>query len=373
MDNLRNIDEESIKQEFAELVAMDSFFFSERQIADCLTEKLKSLGFTVTEDEAGKIYGGNAGNLYGFLKGTLPGKPVLLSAHMDTVQPGIGKKAIFTQEGMITSHGDTVLGADDLAGIVEILEAVRFLQRNRLPHRDVEILFPIGEEAYIKGTNMFDFKKIRAKEAYVLDMSGKVGKAAVQAPSIISFEVEIQGRAAHAGFEPQRGIHAISIMSKAIARIPQGRREDGTTFNIGTICGGEAVNIVPEICRCTGEIRSYDHQAAIACMGQTKQIFMESACEVGAHCSVEHHVNAVAYQIDKDASVVKRFERSCKVLGIEPELVTTFGGSDNNNFVRHGIQGVVLSCGMFQVHSTKEYALIEELKKGAALVAELIR
>ena len=108
-------------------------------------------------------------------------------------------------------------------------------------------------------------------------------------------------------------------------------------------------------------------------MGQTKQIFMESACEVGAHCSVEHHVNAVAYQIDKDASVVKRFERSCKVLGIEPELVTTFGGSDNNNFVRHGIQGVVLSCGMFQVHSTKEYALIEELKKGAALVAELIR
>ena len=373
MDNLRNINEESIKKEFSELVAIDSVSFSERQMADCLTEKLRSLGFTVTEDEAGKTYGGNAGNLYGFLKGALPGEPVLLSAHMDTVQPGIGKKAVFTEDGTIISQGDTVLGADDLAGIVEILEAVRFLQRNSIPHRDVEILFPIGEEFYVKGTNVFEFERIRAKEAYVLDMSGKIGRAAIQAPSILSFEVKIQGKAAHAGFEPQRGIHAISIMSKAISKIPQGRREDGTTFNIGTISGGEAVNIVPEICRCTGEVRSYDHQAAMACIEQTKQIFMESSCEVGALCAFDYSVDAVAYQIDRDASVVKRFERSCKALGIEPELVTTFGGSDNNNFVRHGIQGIVLSCGMFQVHSTKEYALVEELKKGAALVAELIK
>ncbi|MDO5389583.1 MAG: M20/M25/M40 family metallo-hydrolase [Eubacteriales bacterium] len=373
MGNLRNIDEESIKKEFSELAAIDSVSFSERQLADCLTEKLRILGFAVTEDEAGKNYGGNAGNLYGFLKGTLPGAPVLLSAHMDTVQPGIGKKAVFTEDGRITSQGDTVLGADDLAGIVEILEAVRFLQRNQIPHRDVEVLFPIGEEVYVKGTNVFAFEKIRAKEAYVLDMSGKVGRAAIQAPSIVSFEAKIQGRAAHAGFEPQRGIHAISVMSKAIAEFLQGRRDGDLTFNIGTISGGEAVNIVPEICRCTGEIRGYDHRAVMACVEQTRENFMKHAHKAEAHCTFDYSINAVAYQIDKNASVVKRFEQSCKALGIKPELITTFGGSDNNNFVLHGIQGIVLSCGMFQVHSTKEYALVEELKKGAALVAELMK
>lgn len=233
-----NINEQRIRDEFAELVEIDSLSFAERDMADCLKKKLLSMGFSVEEDNAGSHYNGNAGNVYGYLKGTLPGEPILLSAHMDVVEPGIGRQAVFSGDGRITSAGDTVLGADDVAGIVEILEGIRAVLEAGLPHRDIEVLFPIAEELYIKGTNVFDFEKIRARDAYVLDLSGKIGTAALQAPSIISFQVTVRGKAAHAGFEPEKGIHAVALMSKAIGKIKQGHIDEKTTFNIGTVMGG---------------------------------------------------------------------------------------------------------------------------------------
>ena len=162
-------------EEFAGFTELDSVSFGERRMADLLKEKLKALGFETEEDDAGSHYGGNAGNVYGFLKGSLSGEPVLFSAHMDTVEPGIRKKAIFHEDGVITSDGTTVLGADDAAGLVEILGGIRRVLASGKPHRDIEVLFPIAEEVYTKGSRVFDFSRIRAKEAYVLDLSGPVG------------------------------------------------------------------------------------------------------------------------------------------------------------------------------------------------------
>ena len=114
------INRERLCKSFEDLTAIDSVSFKEREMADRLKSLLLELGFEVQEDQAGDHYGGNAGNVYGYLKGTLPGPGVLLSAHMDTVSPGLGKKAVFSQDGTVTSAGDTVLGADDVSGIVEI-------------------------------------------------------------------------------------------------------------------------------------------------------------------------------------------------------------------------------------------------------------
>lgn len=367
-----SINAERLKQEFSELVTVDSVTFRERQMADILKEKLAKLGFEVTEDSAGNYYGGNAGNVYGFLKGTLPGSPVLLSAHMDTVQPGKGKQAIFHEDGRVTSNGTTILGADDLAGIVEILEGIRYVKEAGIAHRDVEVLFPIGEEAYVKGTDRLDYSTIKAKEAFVLDMSGPVGTAVLQAPSILSFKAVMHGKASHAGFAPEKGIHAIAVMSSAVAEIRQGRLDEETTLNIGTIAGGEALNIVPDICTCTGEVRSYDHGRALAALEAARCIFEGKAQKAGTVCEFTWKADTIAYKTEENSPAVKRFLRCCRELGIEPELTRTFGGSDNNNFVKNGINGVVLSCGMYQVHSTEEYTLVEELVKGAALVAGLI-
>ena len=147
------VNEQRAVDEFQELTAIDASSFGERQMADRLIVKLKELGFEVEEDNAGEHFGGNAGNLYAYLPGDLPGDPVLLSGHMDTVEPSKGKKGIIGEDGVIRSAGKAVLGADDVAGLVEILEGIRSVKEAGVPHRDIEILFAIAEELYIKGSS----------------------------------------------------------------------------------------------------------------------------------------------------------------------------------------------------------------------------
>lgn len=366
------INRERITSEFVELVSIDAVSFREREMADRLTCKLRELGFETSEDAAGESLGGNAGNIYGFLPGTGRGEPILLSAHMDTVEPGIGKRALVQEDGTITGDGSAVLGADDAAGLVEILEGIRSVRESGLPHGDVEVLFSIGEEAYIQGTNRFDFGKIRSRQAYVLDLSGDVGSAAIQAPSLISFKITVAGKASHAGFDPESGIHAIAAAGRAISEIKQGRVDEETTCNIGTISGGTAANIIPDRCVLSGEVRSFDHKKALAWVEKLRATFTRAAAEEGAAVSMETSVDLTAYRLDEKDRTVERFRDVCRRLGLPGSLTATFGGSDNNNFARCGIRGVVLSCGMFQVHSVREYAKIEELVKGAELVAGLI-
>lgn len=369
--------EKRIRELFEKLVSIDSVSFSERQMADCLTHILKEMKFEVIEDLAGEHYGGNAGNLYGFLNGTGEGTSTLFVAHMDTVHPGASKKAVFHEDGKITSDGKTVLGSDDVAGIVEILEGIRLLQDQNILHGDIEILFPIAEELYDKGSKVFDFSVIKSKHAYVLDFSGHVGKAALRAPSIVSFRVEIKGKASHAGFAPEKGVNAIALMAEGISKVRQGRLEDETTLNIGLIHGGSMTNIVSESCVCEGEIRGYHHERVMELLEETKQIFetvIETAqgTDKNAELLFSHEINIKAYAVDKNSGVVQRFCRACEKIGVEPELTETFGGSDNNVIVNQGIDGVVLSCGMNNAHSVHEYIEMEDLVKGAALVKELI-
>ncbi len=369
---ISNVSEERILHEFLELTAIDTVSYHERQMADCLTKKLVELGFSVEEDDAWSFYGGNAGNLYGFLKGQFPGEPILLSAHMDTVQPGIGKKALVKEDGRIESAGETVLGSDDVSGIVEILEGIRSVKEAGLPHRDIEVLFPIGEEMHIRGSAVFDFSRIRAKEAYVLDMSGAVGSAALQAPSLLTFEIRVIGKAAHAGFEPEKGIHAIRVMSEIICRLKLGHVDEETVMNVGQIEGGGATNIVPASCICRGEVRSYNHEKAVRIIKSVDQTARETAEEFGADACVDTMVQMETYQMEETDPVVQRFVSACGEMGIPCELRRTFGGSDNNNFVKNGIHGIVLSCGMYQVHSKEEYTFLSDMVNGAKLVAKLI-
>lgn len=366
------IKEDRIVNEFCKLVSIDSPTFGERKMADYLKEELLSLGFTVMEDTAGEKYGSNCGNVYGYLPGRLKGEPLLFSAHMDTVEPSKGKKAIVGDDGTITSDGTTVLGADDVSGIVGILEALRVIHENKLPHRSIEVLFPIAEESYLLGSNEYNFNEIKSKEAYVLDLSGPVGLAALKAPTLVSFTAIIKGKAAHAGFAPQDGIHAIKIGAKAITLIDLGRVDDEMTVNVGIMEGGVARNIVPDSCIIKGEVRSLTHEKAVGEAERIKNIFMGSVKDFGAACDYETSFGCIAYEVEEAHPVVQRFQKVCKELDYETRLVTTCGGSDNNNFMLHGITGIVIACGMNQVHSCNEYTTIEELKRISNIVLGLM-
>jgi tripeptide aminopeptidase len=366
------VNKNRIAEEFCRLVEIDSLSFGEREMADVLKKALTDLGFTVQEDGAGSYYGGNCGNVYGFLEGTIAGEPLLFSAHMDTVGPGLNKRAVMHQDGRITSDGSTVLGADDISGIVAILEAVRTIKEQGLAHRSIEVLFTVAEEVYIRGSEVYDFSNIKAREAYVLDLSGPVGTAALAAPTLVSFTATITGKASHAGFAPELGINAIAVTAQAISKIRQGRIDQDTTVNIGLIEGGKARNIVPDQCVLKGEVRSLFHDMALSETNRIEDILRKEATLHHAGLEFATEFGCLAYQVDREHPVVRRFETVCEELGYRSEYTTTFGGSDNNNFLRHGITGIVLACGMNQVHSCSEYTHIEELVKCSDIILKLM-
>ncbi|MBQ2678369.1 MAG: M20/M25/M40 family metallo-hydrolase [Firmicutes bacterium] len=365
-------DKERVVNKFMELTGIDSVSFHERKMAALLKTELQELGFEVLEDDAAAALNGEAGNIYGILRGDPDKKPVLFSAHMDTVEPGIGKTPVLCDDGdTITSDGSTVLGADDVTGVVEILEGVRLAKDSA--HGDIEVLFTMGEEAYAKGAGVFDYSRLVSEAAYVLDMSGAPGTAARKAPSIISFEVTVTGKSAHAGFAPEEGINALKTAANAIARIKQGHISENTTFNIGTIKAGKATNIIADRCVCTGEARGFDHEEAMAQIDNAEAIFREEAGETGAGVEISRTVHIKAYETPEDADVCRCFRRACAELGLKGEIASTLGGSDNNVFVQHGLSGIVLSSGMYNTHTTKEYTYAKDLITGSELVAAIIK
>jgi tripeptide aminopeptidase len=378
-----HVTKEKLLDEFFRLVSLDAESYEEREVADYVTSRLLALDFFVQEDNAGETLAAlaaksgkdtskRAGNIYGFLKGNASGDAVLFSSHMDTVPPGKGKRAVLQEDGRITSEGTTVLGADDAAGIAAIFAALETLQEQALPHPDIEVLFPVAEEPYAQGSRVFDYAKIRAKKAYVLDLSGAVGTAAIAAPTIVSFKITVTGKSAHAGFCPEEGIHAIAIAARAITAFPGGRVDADTTVNFGTINGGNVQNIIPDLCTICGEIRSMDHRKAMEQMTKIQSVFSEETVKDSGTVSFDVTEELTAYAIDRNEPVVRAFEEACGAVGVTPELISTFGGSDNNHFVAHGIRGIVTACAMNDVHTTAEYSTAEELERSANLVLSLM-
>ncbi len=369
---MNQMNTQRLLQTFSALVAVDSPSFGERAMADCLRDRLSALGIDCTEDDAGAMLGGNAGNLFARVPGSLDQPALLFCVHMDTVEPARGKRAVVHEDGRITSAGDTVLGADDLAGVAAILEVLETLRERKIPHRPLELLFTVAEEPYCAGVRHFDFTQCAAKTGFVLDLTGPVGTAAVAAPTILSFTVEITGRAAHAGFAPETGVHAIAVAAAGLMRLKQGRLEAGTTLNVGRISGGTAANIVPACCTLSGEIRSMRHARALELYDTLRTVFREEAARVGASVRTACDIPLHAYRACETGDAVRRFTRACTAAELPVRFVETFGGSDNAALQQHGIDGLVLANAMFCCHSTNEYTTAEDLQKTAALLYALI-
>ena len=351
----------SLFQTFSALVAIDSPSLGERRLCDYLTRRLIALGLTVREDDAGALIGGDCGNLYGFLSGDESLTPLLFCAHMDTVAPAHGKQAVLHADGRVTSAGDTVLGADDLAAVTAILEALAEIQAKNLSHRPIEVLFTVAEEIYGRGAGVFDCSSLRSREVYVPDLTGCVGTAAYKAPTILRFTAVVEGRASHAGFAPQAGIHAIAAAAQGIAGLPMGQIDGDTTCNIGVIEGGLAPNIVPERCVVRGEIRSYVHQKALDCAARVEQIFADACRTRDAGLSFETICDLIAYEADTSHPVAARFWSVCADKGLTPSFIATFGGSDLNHFAQKGLTGLVLASAMNDCHSCAEYTTMDEM------------
>ena len=359
-----------ILKEFLTLAAFNAPSKQEGAIRKYLKDKLRNLGLTVWEDDAFPETG--SGNLYGRLEGHLPGPAVLFAAHMDTVKPCENKKITVEPDGLIHTDGTTVLGGDDVTGIVELLSALEQLITSHTPHRTIEVVFTASEEFFVQGAQRLRYDTLAAKEAYILDTDGPIGRAVLAAPTGIRILATITGKAAHAALEPEEGINAISIAAEAISNMTLGRVDEDTTANIGIIRGGDSGNIVPETCFVEGETRSLCHESALRQRDHMISCFHEAAKKLGGSCDIETTLVYNAWAIPETASLCVRFADACRNCGLTPSFERACGGSDASMMSAHGIQCLVVATGMHEIHSVREYTTLGEMETMARVVYRLL-
>jgi len=366
------VNEKRLVEGFMELVRIDSLSRKEKDLADFLLEKLKNLGLEVIVDQAGEKIKSNSGNIIARLKGnTNNAIPIMFSAHMDTVVPGKNINP-FCDGEKIVSDGKTILGADDKAAIAALLEALYIIRENDIPHGDIEILFTICEEIGLKGAKNLDISNLKAQMGFVLDAGGSVGKIITTAPSQNYLEIIIYGKSAHAGANPEEGINAIQVAGYALSRIKLGRIDEETTSNIGIISGGRATNIVPDVVRLKGEVRSRNEEKLEKYTEQIKKISENTAQEFKAKAVVKINKEYYSYNLSPDEQVVSIATKAAKNIGLQPLLYPSGGGSDANVFNKNGIPSVALAIGMEKVHTVEEYILIKDLKNTAEYILSII-
>ncbi|HAA46925.1 MAG TPA: hypothetical protein DCE03_00295 [Synergistaceae bacterium] len=366
------VDEKRLLGNFLELVTIKAPSFQEKPVAEVLHDMLSKMGLSVHVDETCGKTGSNTGNVIARLE---PSRGftewVAFSAHMDTVAV---EREVTPQvkDGVIFSDGQTILGADDRAGIAAILEALEVVVGKALPHPGLELIFTVAEEQGLLGSKALAPDGLKAQQAFVLDSSMEPGYIIVAAPTQYKLFWTVQGKAAHAGVAPEEGISAIMAASAGIVNVPQGRIDAETTANIGVIKGGKATNIVCDRVDIQAEARSLEDAKVERQVEAMSQAMRKGVEEKGGRLEERRELSYPGYRMSEDAPVVFKAIEAVRRCGLKPQLVSAGGGSDANILNSKGISAVNLALGMEKVHTPEERISVPAIVKAAEIVLMLM-
>lgn len=346
--------------QFMEMVQIDSESGNEEKMINYLLKEFTKLGAKAEKD--------NYGNLIAKLpaKGCVGKEPILLSCHADTVKPGVGIEPVI-DNGVIRSKEDTILGADDKAGIAEMLEALR-ISEIRPP---VEVAISRQEEVGLLGVKNLDFGKITARKGFLLD-NDTLETIVIGGPSYFAIDVTIKGKAAHAGMEPEKGINAIQAASHAISKLKLGRLDNETTANVGIINGGMIRNGVPENVTFLAECRSLDHDKAQSLADEMKNTILKEVENSGAKAEVKIDNLCKAVDIPENSWTVETSKKALKSVGIDSQTTFITGFTDASIYNNHGIEMAVVGIGAKLEHSLEEHIYIDDMNKALKMIVELL-
>lgn len=348
-----------IVDNFIEICKIPSPSGNEENVRKWIIENYKDLGKWKTD---------SIGNMY--LSIGEGEKSLLLNAHIDTVPVEEDKINVVVENNIIKSDGKTILGADDKSGVIAILEGVRN-KKEKIKGR-IDIVLTVQEETGLNGAKNFNFSFIKSKEGFIFDLHNPPGDVVNMSPYHNTFKFFIYGKSAHAGAEPEKGINAILLSSKAISKLNIGKIDDETTANIGFIKGGVATNVVPDFVEIWAEARSRNEEKLIKISDDIIDTFIKEVESGGGKIEYKLNREYNGYKFDEDDKLIKIIKKVFESLNIKPNIRATMGGSDSNIFNEKGIKTIVLSTGMNNVHTKEEYIKIDDLLTSVKVVEKII-
>jgi tripeptide aminopeptidase len=368
------------------------------ELSRMLVEELRELGL-----EDARLTEGSA--VFAGLPGT-NGAPVLgLIAHVDTtpdvlgagvkplvhedwtggpiVLPGDERQVLDPEKlpelaervghDIVTSDGSTLLGADDKAGIAEIMSAVAYLVRHpERPRPPIRVAFTVDEEVG-RGAEDFDLDAFGADVAYTLDGSG-LGELEIETFSAKSIRITIRGLSVHPGSAKGKLVNAVKLAARFVSSLPTDRLSPETTderegyVHPHRISGNTEEAMVDLIAR--------DHDDAL--LEEHVQLLRELADGLTEHEPralvdvevLDSYRNMRPY-IEENPRVVDAALEAIRRAGVEPRLAITRGGTDGAVLSSQGLPTPNLFTGGQEYHSVREWASVQDMAAAAATIVEL--
>jgi tripeptide aminopeptidase len=267
---------------------------------------------------------------------------------------------------------------------------VATLLKRRLPHPPLTILFTVREESGLWGARFVDPVDLGQPVCAFNVDGGSASELTIGAVGAARWDVEILGRASHAGAHPERGVSATLVAALALAKAFTGgwfgkitRAGLEGTSNVGSFGGqdgrsaGEATNVVTDYARVRGEARSHNSQFVRQITAAYRDAFRSAALEVrdasgrGAKVRFRARHDYSPFRLKTTAPVVRHATAAARLAGLEPKLRITNGGLDANWMVRHGVPTVTFGAGQNEVHTIREWIDLDEFVRGCRLALAL--
>ncbi|MDD4832336.1 MAG: M20/M25/M40 family metallo-hydrolase [Clostridia bacterium] len=380
---------------FLEMVKVDSPSFSEKNMVDYLVDKINSYGWDAQIerlpvlvkrfDEETKIRLANdkdvcdTEQLVVIIPATVETKdPIYFCAHIDTVSPGKGVKPVIKGD-MIYSDGTTVLGGDDKSGVAGLVVAVDEVIKKKIPHGKIVLIFTALEEKGHMGAHQIDINKYGVRYGYVFDTSGNVGKIMRRGQHGQSIEVTITvddiPNHTYSATVPNALGHACDLIAKI----------DKKLFNANDMTFTQVLSLKTE--NQPGYMVPYKAVFKILTRSFIKKDQQKRAAKIvklldnfkAKNAKLEYKISpkqTIGYDhadTDDGRLMMSKAESVIKEMGLAPEYITMgLGGHDASSFMMRGVPSIVLSCGMQEIHTTKEYIDIQDLHDCTELVIRLI-
>ncbi|MDR3258473.1 MAG: peptidase T [Fusobacteriaceae bacterium] len=368
-------------------------------LAKIIAEDLKEIGLTdVSVDKNGYVTG--------TLEGNIPDIPTIgFIAHMDTVhtfngigvKPQIienydGKEIILNKEEniilspkdfpklkdsegetLVVTDGTTILGADDKGGIVEIIEAVKYLKENpEIKHGTVKVGFTPDEEIG-RGADLFDVKKFDCKFAYTVD-GGEVGELEYENFNAAGATIDIIGRDIHPGTSKDKMINSIMIAMELHSMLPVAQRPEYTDGYegffllikmIGTVENTQLKYIIRDHSKEKFEIKKDLIINAVSFMNQKYKDAKIILNLSDSYYNMEEKIKPVMEIIDLA-------KKSMEDVGIIPLIKPIRGGTDGARLSYMGLPCPNLFVGGANYHGKYEYVSVESMEKAKTLILKIV-